>query len=136
MDSNKWFNIVFVFLSDSDIQQSSQSIENPNTLTYYICIFFVFVCLLLFFAKGLVGKTWPSSLDIISTAFNCSRDTESEYIWLWFMGSYLYSSIWYYRMSLGVQLISVSIDSVSTLASMFRVDLLLSYYSVLCEVVY
>jgi hypothetical protein len=36
----------------------------------------------------------------------------------------------------GVQLISVSIDSVSTLALMFRVDLLLSYYSVLCEAVY
>ena len=41
-----------------------------------------------------------------------------------------------YRMSFGVQLISVSIDSVSTLASMFRVDLLLSHYSVLCEAVY
>jgi hypothetical protein len=40
------------------------------------------------------------------------------------------------RMSLGIQLISVSIDSVSTLVSMFRVDLLLSYFSVLCEAVY
>jgi hypothetical protein len=37
--------------------------------------------------RGLVGQTWPS-LDIISTAFNCSHDTESEYIWLWFMSSY------------------------------------------------
>jgi hypothetical protein len=32
-----------------------------------------------------------------SPAFNCSHDTESEYIWLWFMGSYLYSSIWYFK---------------------------------------
>ena len=40
------------------------------------------------------------------------------------------------RMSLGIQLISVSIDSVSTLVSMFRVDLMLSYFSVLCEAVY
>jgi hypothetical protein len=36
----------------------------------------------------------------------------------------------------GVQLISVSIDSVSTLASMFRVDVFRSHYSVICEAVY
>jgi hypothetical protein len=40
-----------------------------------------------------------------------------------------------YRMTFGVQLISVSIDSVSTPASMFRVDLLLSHYSVLFDAV-
>jgi hypothetical protein len=26
---------------------------------------------------------------LISTVFNCLHDTESEYIWLWFMGSYI-----------------------------------------------
>ena len=57
-----------------------------------ISVYFSFVVVL--FVRVLVGQTWPSSLNIISTAFNCSCDTESEYIWLWFMGSYLYSSIW------------------------------------------
>jgi hypothetical protein len=58
---------------------------------YYICIFFVCLFVVLFVRVLVhVGQTWPSSLDIISTAFNCSHDTESEFIWLWFMGSYLY----------------------------------------------
>jgi hypothetical protein len=35
-----------------------------------------------------------------------------------------------------IECLSVSIDSVSTLASMFRVDLMLSHYSMLCEAVY
>jgi hypothetical protein len=43
------------------------------------------------FVWGLIGRTSPSSLDMISTAFNCSHDAESEHILL--MGSYLYSSI-------------------------------------------
>jgi hypothetical protein len=60
----------------------------------YLYIFRLFVVL---FVRVLVGQTWPSSLNIISTAFNCSHDTESEYIWLWFMCSYLYSSIWYFK---------------------------------------
>jgi hypothetical protein len=35
-----------------------------------------------------------------------------------------------------IECLSVSIDSVSTLSSMFRVDLMLSHYLVLCEGVY
>jgi hypothetical protein len=60
----------------------------------YLYIFRLFVRVLVH-----VGQTWPSSLGIISTAFNCSHDTESEYIhvWLWFKSSYLYSSIWYFK---------------------------------------
>jgi hypothetical protein len=48
-----------------------------------ICVYFLFVCCLFFCGgvRGLVGQAWPSSLDIISTAFNCSHDTESEYIY-------------------------------------------------------
>ena len=50
----------------------------------YLYIFRLFVCCCLFFCgriRELVGQTWPSSLDILSTAFNCSHDTESEYIY-------------------------------------------------------
>jgi hypothetical protein len=62
-----------------------------------IFVYFSFVCLLSFIflkgwgVRGLVGQTWPSSLDI-STAFNCLHDTESEYIWLSY-GSWLVISI-------------------------------------------
>jgi hypothetical protein len=64
------------------------------TRLYNICIFFVclFVVVYVFEGVGVAGRTWPSSLDIISTAFNCSHDTESEYIWLSY-GSWVVISI-------------------------------------------
>jgi hypothetical protein len=44
-----------------------------------------------------VGQTWPSSLDIISTAFNCSHDTVhmilSQNIYMYGYGSWVVISI-------------------------------------------
>ena len=68
----------------------------PQDFTIFVYFSFVCCCLSMCVFGGGGGKTWPS-LNIISTAFNCSHDTESEYIWLWFMGSYLYGSIWYFQ---------------------------------------
>ena len=71
------------------------------TRLYNICIFLVCLFVVVYFfegvgwwgVRGLAGQTWPSSLDIISTAFNCSHDTESEYIlWLSY-GSWVVISI-------------------------------------------
>ena len=68
----------------------------PQGCTIFVYFSFVCCCLCMCVWGGGLGQTRPS-LNIISTAFNCSHDTESEYIWLWFMGSFLYSSIWYFQ---------------------------------------